>query len=148
MQLSFTLVGGRGTRPAKPAKGDKKKGRARRLLPKHDPSEDLFYQDRSAPSICDTEDMLGENSFGPAAPKALASSDGDAVKQKVRGLLLQFGPMKPNEIKTRLPPDVIRMADVYRKDGTRRFAKKMADRVGPRDYFYPIGRGYYAAGIR
>ncbi|MGU3476892.1 hypothetical protein [Methylobacterium sp. D48H] len=147
MQLSFIFIGGHGTRPAKPAKKTMRADRAR-PMPKFDASNDLFSQDCRASSIFDAQNMLEEKNFGPAAPKALASSGGDAVMQKVRGLLLQFGPMKPFEIKKRLPPDAVRVADVYWKDGTRLFAKKMADRVGPKDYFYPIGRGYYAAGIR
>lgn len=148
MQLSFILIGGQGTRPAKPAKRNMKADRVRRLLPKHDTSEDLFAQDLPTPSIFAKQDMPSENIPDAAAQKLLASSDGDAVMRKVRSLLLQFGPMKPSEITTRLPPDAVRMADVYWKDGTKRFAKKMADRVGPKEYFYPIGRGYYAAGTR
>lgn len=148
MQLSFILVGGHGTRPAKPANGNMGADRARRPMPKPDAPGDLFSRDRRAGSIFDKQDMLSDHISDHAAQKFFASSDGDAVMRKVRALLLQFGPMKPSEIKARLPPDALQMADVYWKDGTKRFAKKMADRVGPKEYFYPIGRGYYAAGIR
>lgn len=37
------------------------------------------------------------------------------------------------------------LAKRYWSDGLERFAKKMSERVGPKNYFHPLGDGRYAA---
>jgi len=74
------------------------------------------------------------------------TSDGDAVMRAVRDVLVQHGPLKPRGVVGKLPPEAVKLAEDFWGDGLERFAKKMADRLGPKSYFHRRTDGFYVAG--